>query len=66
MAVSDAALPWLIAAGVACAVAVLAGLGERRRKRRVDLDRVGWIDWPSVQMVALIAVAIFGVIAWHA
>jgi hypothetical protein len=66
VAVSDAALPWLVAAGVAFAIAVLAGLGERRRKRRVDLDRVGWIDWPSVQMVALIAVAIFGVIGWHA
>ena len=65
MPVGDAAMPWLIAGTVAFAVAVLAGLGERRRKRRLDLDRVGWVDWPTVQMAALIAVAIFGIIAWH-
>lgn len=65
MPVGDAAMPWLIAGAAAFVVAVVAGFGERRRKRRVDLDRVGWVDWPTVQMAALIAVAIFGIIAWH-
>ncbi|KQS04212.1 hypothetical protein ASG11_08075 [Sphingomonas sp. Leaf357] len=60
------AAPWLVAAAIALAVAVLAGLGERRRKRRMDLDRVGLVDWPTVQMIAFVAVAIFGIIAWHA
>ena len=46
------------AAGVLVAVAVAAGFGERRRRRRHDLDRVGWVDWPTVQMLALIALAI--------
>lgn len=46
------------AAGVLVAVAVAAGFGEWRRRRRHDLDRVGWVDWPTVQMLALIALAI--------
>ena len=45
-------------AGVLLAVAVGAGLGDRRRRRRRDLDRVGWVDWPTVQMLAMIALAI--------
>lgn len=47
-----------IAAGASIAVAVLAGLGERRRRRRADLDRIGVIDWRSVQMAALLAAAL--------
>jgi hypothetical protein len=50
---------------VAIMLAAVAGLRERRRKRRVDPDRVGWIDWPSVQMLALIAAAVSAIIAFH-
>lgn len=48
-------MPAFLAAGAAIAVAVLAGLGEHRRGRRHDPDRVGWVDWRSVQMAALLA-----------
>ena len=48
---------WSVSGGLA-ALAVLAGLGERRRRRRRDPDSVGWVDWPTVQMLALIALAI--------
>lgn len=50
-------LPFVVA-GASIAVAVAAGLGERRRRRRIDPDRVGVVDWRSVQMAALLAAAI--------
>ncbi|WP_374943466.1 hypothetical protein [Sphingomonas sp.] len=47
-----------VAAAVALAVAVMAGLADRGRKRRSDLDRIGWVDWRTVQMLALMGMAI--------
>jgi hypothetical protein len=46
---------WSASGGLA-ALAVVAGLGERRRRRR--RDSVGWVDWPTVQMLALIGLAV--------
>ena len=46
-------------------VAVLAGIGDYRRKRRADLDAVGWVNWPTVQILALIAVAVLVMIGLH-
>lgn len=43
--------------------AVLAGWRERARKRRRDLDAVGLVQWPTVQFLALVALA---VCAWLA
>lgn len=53
------------AAGAAAALAVLAGWRERARSRRRNLDAVGLVAWPTVQMLALIALAIFGILALH-
>jgi len=52
-----AAILWSASGGFA-ALAVAAGLGARRRRRRRDPDAVGWVDWPTVQMLALIALAV--------
>ncbi|SFO27636.1 hypothetical protein SAMN05428984_3139 [Sphingomonas sp. OK281] len=48
---------WSAGGGLA-AIAVVAGLGERRRRRRHDPDSVGWVDWLTVQMLALIGLAV--------
>ncbi|QNQ07846.1 hypothetical protein [Sphingomonas alpina] len=59
------AAPFWGAAIVAVLVALFAGLGDRRRKRRANLDRVSLLDWPTLQMFALIAAAIFIILALH-
>lgn len=46
------------------AVAILAGWRDRRRRRRADMDAVGWVDWPLVQMLAIFALAAAGLLAW--
>ncbi|MBY0583696.1 MAG: hypothetical protein K2P68_12370 [Sphingomonas sp.] len=49
---------WIVVA-IAFVVAVGSGLADRRRMRRTDLDRVGMIDWRTLQLVA-IAVLLIG------
>lgn len=44
---------WALAAGGA-AVSGVSALADRRRIRRRDLDRVGWVPWPLVQILALL------------
>ncbi|MEO9129645.1 MAG: hypothetical protein ABI240_00400 [Sphingomonas sp.] len=51
-------------AGASLALALFAGFRERQRKRRVNLDKIGLIDWPAVQVLALIATAILVSIAY--
>ncbi|HVI99732.1 MAG TPA: hypothetical protein VM657_11785 [Sphingomonas sp.] len=46
------------AAGLSVALAIGAGLADRRRARRADVDRVGIVYWPTIQVIALIAAAI--------
>lgn len=56
---------WWGAAAIALVIAVLAGIADARRARRDDLDRVGLLDWRSVQMFALIAAALCVIAAQH-
>lgn len=50
-------------AAAAFVLALFAGWRDRRRRVRVHADAVGWVDWTTVQMAALIALAIAGWLA---
>ena len=52
-------------AGVALALAVLAGGMEWRRSRRRNFDAVGWVPWRGLQVVALFAALACVVFAMH-
>lgn len=52
--------------GICVAVAVFAGWREQRRRSRVNVDAVGVVDWTSVQVAALIALAVLGWVALKA
>jgi len=54
-------------AGVAVCVALIAAaiMGDRRRKNRRDLDRVGWMPWPTLLIAALFTAAILTALALH-
>jgi len=52
-------------AGAALLVALASGLAEHRRRRRVDLNRVGWMPWVTIQFVALFATLILASLALH-
>ena len=51
---SDATLMALVAAGL-LAVALVAGLGDRRRRRRRHVDAVGWVPWTTISALSLFA-----------
>ncbi|MHA6723336.1 hypothetical protein [Sphingomonas sp. RS2018] len=53
---------WIsVAACVAAAVA--SGLADRRRARRVEIDRVGIMPWPTIQFAALFGGIILAALA---
>jgi len=53
---------WMMSAAAA-AMVLAAGIADRRRMRRRDLDRVGWAPWPFIQLVAMIAAIIAAALA---
>ncbi|HYI63323.1 MAG TPA: hypothetical protein VEW71_00405 [Allosphingosinicella sp.] len=54
------------AAGAALALAVLAGVADRRRGRRRELDNPGWAPWRGIQVAAFFAILMFAVLAVRA
>ena len=53
--------------GALLLISALALLGERRRAKRVDVDRVGWVPWRDVAALTLFAGLVllcFAVIGW--
>ena len=52
-------------AGALLGLAVVAGFAEHRRRKRVDMDKVGWVPWPLIQFLALIGALIAMSVAVH-
>ncbi len=51
----DLPIPPLIQVAIALlAFSILAGWMDYRRGKREHLDKVGWVNWPLVMMLALI------------
>ena len=46
-------------------LALVAALADRRRRLRHDPDRVGWVDWRTVQMAALLATILLVSLGLH-
>jgi hypothetical protein len=46
--------PLWIGVGAFVAVAAGSGLADWRRTKRHDLDRVGWMPWTLIQVMALL------------
>jgi len=56
---------WWYGVAAALVLEIGAGVADRRRKRRRDLDAIGPVHWPTVQMLALIAAVACGMMALH-
>lgn len=54
----DAQVAGAVVVALCLLVAIVASFRERRRVTRHDPDAVGWIDWTTVQMLALILLAV--------
>lgn len=55
----------------AAAIGMLALAGwaawmDRRRMNRSDIDRVGWVSWPLVLVLALTGALLMAILAFHA
>ncbi|PXA91968.1 hypothetical protein DMC47_24550 [Nostoc sp. 3335mG] len=48
---------WFLAVGTATMVLV-SGLADRRRNRRRNLDAAGFMPWPLIQVLAMLATVI--------
>ncbi len=41
-------------AAIAIIIAIGSGFGEHRRRRRRDVDRVGFMPWTMIQVLAML------------
>ena len=55
--------PLWIGVGAFVAVAAGSGLADWRRTKRRDLDRVGWMPWTLVHVLALLGAVVTAALA---
>lgn len=51
------------ACAVAVVIAAVAAFADRRRMRRDNLDRVGFMPWAMIMVLALVSAAVFAAFA---
>ncbi|MBX3593187.1 hypothetical protein [Sphingomonas sp.] len=56
-------VPLWIGAGTLVLVAAGSGLADWRRANRRDLDRVGWMPWTLIQLMALLFAVVCAALA---
>ncbi|HWL46579.1 MAG TPA: DUF2231 domain-containing protein, partial [Sphingomonadaceae bacterium] len=54
---------WWWAAGGFMVIVLVAIVADRRRMRRRNLDRPGWVPWPLVLVLALLAAVLCAILA---
>lgn len=59
------AMLWTLAGALALLTAV-AAFAEHRRTRRRNLDRVGWMPWNLIQVLAALAAVVAAALALKA
>jgi hypothetical protein len=47
-------------------LAALSAWADRRRAQRKNLDAVGFMPWPLIMIMAMLASAVFAAVALHA
>ena len=55
---------WVVA-GAFAVLALVAGFGEHRRRKRRDFDAVGYVPWTLLQILALFAAVGAAMVALH-
>jgi hypothetical protein len=56
-------VPLWIGVGAFVAVAAGSGLADWRRAKRRDLDRVGWMPWTLIQIMAVLGAVVTAALA---
>lgn len=63
----NARLPndYAIYTGVAALIVAIAAIGERRRTKRANLEKVGFMPWPLITVIAAMVFVICAGLALH-
>ena len=49
---------WVIVCGVAAVVALISEIANRRRSNRKDINKVGFMPWPTITAMSLLTFGI--------
>lgn len=53
---------WIVSGG-ALALCLIAAWAEKRRSKRKNLDKPGWVPWPLIQVLAIMGTVVAAALA---